>query len=146
MAFLLGQDAQLALKLEKHELPVYIMGWVYKRGRSWRVRQLRYFRLHKGILSNHFDEYTEATWSISLSDCTVSVDGDHGNIDIATGGPSIRIHPMNSIDFQSWARALIAASAPAKLPDSTGVSSPGQPGSRRISGLSYVLNTKKLFP
>eukprot|EP00183_Erythrolobus_madagascarensis_P000749 CAMPEP_0185848170 /NCGR_PEP_ID=MMETSP1354-20130828/3154_1 /TAXON_ID=708628 /ORGANISM="Erythrolobus madagascarensis, Strain CCMP3276" /LENGTH=129 /DNA_ID=CAMNT_0028548535 /DNA_START=421 /DNA_END=810 /DNA_ORIENTATION=+ len=128
------------------------MGWVYKRGRSWGVRQLRYFRLHKGVLSNHVDEYADATWSVTVSECSVTVNAERGNIDIATGGPSIRIHPIGTVEFQSWARALTTAAAVSSTSASANAKRPADvvagPESNLISTktvLTGLLNGKKLL-
>ena len=40
-------------------LPTNLSGWLKKRGRSFRVKYLRYMRLHNKYLSNHRNEVSE---------------------------------------------------------------------------------------
>ncbi|KAA8498487.1 hypothetical protein FVE85_6072 [Porphyridium purpureum] len=96
---------------QKKNLPLNLSGWVRKRGRSFRVKYLRYMRLQNKFLSNHRNEFSAETWSLNMRECTVNSDAQKRKISISKPGQHVRLFPLNDDDFLLWCHALQCASS-----------------------------------
>lgn len=89
-----------------------ISGWLVKEGKTLRQPKPRFLRLQNGKLSNHKDETSAATWTVSVRECGVGP-GSRKN-ELVVHMPKrrhISFFAGTTADFQGWIYALKRATA-----------------------------------
>lgn len=89
-----------------------ISGWLVKEGKTLKHLKPRFLRLRKGKLSNHKDEGSSPTWTVSVRECGVGP-GSRKN-ELIVHMPKKRhvsFFAETTTEFQRWIYALKRASA-----------------------------------
>eukprot|EP00184_Porphyridium_aerugineum_P007871 CAMPEP_0184691736 /NCGR_PEP_ID=MMETSP0313-20130426/489_1 /TAXON_ID=2792 /ORGANISM="Porphyridium aerugineum, Strain SAG 1380-2" /LENGTH=228 /DNA_ID=CAMNT_0027149495 /DNA_START=331 /DNA_END=1017 /DNA_ORIENTATION=+ len=108
-------EPRMGHHLRDNELATHLNGWLYKYGRSSRIKKLRYMRLRNKILSSHPDETNPPSWNIDLRHVSIRIQPEKCKIWIENNAFYVRLQAITPQDFEHWYHALQMASGDIKL-------------------------------
>lgn len=101
----------IPLRYTEHETPGEVSGWVVKEGKTLKQRKPRYLRLRGTELSNHKDQLSSATWTISVIDCSVGPGSRKNELLVKFPKRQVSFFTGTHVEFETWIIALKRASS-----------------------------------
>lgn len=86
-------------------------GWLVKEGKTLKKQKPRYLRLRGSLLSNHRDQNTSASWTVSILDCAVGPGPKKFELIVNLPRRLVSFFADNAADFEMWIIALKRASS-----------------------------------